>query len=105
MFVQIISMVAPAGRIVELRELIATEYLPALTARSGFVSAHLLEQVDDRDATKLIIFWDNQAAVENLNRTGVLAGSTHSIAARMPGIRIERNSYIVKVSTQEPSNV
>lgn len=105
MFVQIITMIAPSGRIGELRELVATEYLPALTERSGFISAHLLEQVDDRDSTKLVVYWDSQSSVENVNRTGVLAGSTSSIAARMPGLQIERNSYIVKVSTQERQSV
>lgn len=101
MYVQILTMQAPAGRIAELRELIGTEYLPALQGRQGFKSAHLLEQVDDRDHTKLIIYWDSQASVENIQRTGVLAGSTTSIVARMPGLRVTRDSYIVKVSTTE----
>ena len=101
MYVQILTMQAPAGRIAELRELIGTEYLPALQGRQGFKSAHLLEQVDDRDHTKLIIYWDSQASVENTQRTGVLAGSTTSIVARMPGLKIMRDSYIVKVSATE----
>lgn len=98
MFVQIIEMQAPAGKIRELRSLIAGEYLPALQDRVGFIAAHLLEQVDDRDSAQLLIFWDSHASVENANRTGVLAGSTTSIAARIPGLRVQRQSYIVNVS-------
>jgi quinol monooxygenase YgiN len=101
MFVQILTMQVPSGQIGQLRELIATEYLPALQGREGFRAAHLLEQVDDRDHTKLLIFWDSQAAVEKSGRTGVLAGSTTSIVARMPGLNVARDSYIVKVSATE----
>jgi hypothetical protein len=37
---------------------------------------------------------------EDANRTGVLAGSDGSIAARMPGLRIRRQSYIIKVAVE-----
>ena len=97
MFVQIIDLQVPPGQVKEARRLVADEYLPALQDRNGFISAHLLEQVDDRDYLKLVIYWDEQKSVEEANRTGVLAGSTTSIAARIPGMRVQRQSYITKV--------
>lgn len=104
MFVQIVEMNAPVGTLQQLRALIAEEYLPSLQNRRGFLAAHLLEQVDDRDKTKLIIYWDSHASVEDANRTGVLAGSTTSIAARIPGLRVQRQSYIVDLAL-EPAHV
>ena len=100
MFVQIIDMTAPIGKIQDLRRLIATDYLPALEHRPGFISGHLLEQVDDRDHAKLIIYWNSHAALEDTNRTGVLSGSTSSIMARLPGLRVQRQSFVVDVSAQ-----
>lgn len=101
MFVQIITMKAPLGKIAQLRDLVSMEYLPAIEERPGFINAHLLEQVDDRDATKLVIYWESQGSFESLARTGVLDGSTHSIAARLPGLQVQRDSYIVIISTDE----
>lgn len=101
MFVQVVSLQAPMDNITQLRELVAKEYFPALRERPGFVAAHLLEQVDDRDSAQLIIYWDSQAAVENTNRTGVLAGSAQSIAARMPGLKIKRQSYLIRVAISQ----
>lgn len=107
MFVQMITLKAPMNHIARLRQLVAEEYLPAIRNRPGFISAHLLEQVDDPDTAKLIVNWENQVAVEDTHKTGVLAGSAQSIAARMPGLRIERQSYIVRVSVdhEEPAPV
>lgn len=98
MFVQVITMDVPADSISALRRLVAEEYLPAVRTRPGFLSANLLEQVDDRNATLLIIYWDSQNAVENTAATGVLSGSVDSIAARLPGLRIRRQSYVVNVT-------
>jgi heme-degrading monooxygenase HmoA len=101
MFAQVIRIQAPSGEIDQVRRLIANEYIPAIQARPGFLSAQLLEQIDDRDRAELIIYWDSQAAVEEFNRTGMLMGSDHSVAARIPGLRIQRQSYIVKVSFRQ----
>lgn len=98
MFVQVISLKAPINRIKQLRQLVADEYLPAIRRRPGFLSASLLEQIDDADTAMLVIYWSNQESVESLNKTGVLAGSTESIAARLPGLRIQRTSYIARVT-------
>jgi quinol monooxygenase YgiN len=89
------------GKMNELRSVIEREYLPTVSHRPGFVAAHLLEQVDDLDSAQLIIFWDSQEALENSRRTSTLQGSDQSIAARMPGLRIERQGYIVRVTTQK----
>lgn len=98
MFVQVITLKAPENQIKQLRELVADEYLPAIRQRPGFLSASLLEQIDDPDCAKLVIYWSNQQAVEDTSQTGVLAGSTQSIAARMPGLRIQRQSYVARVT-------
>jgi hypothetical protein len=100
MFAQIITMKVPTGDIEELRTLIAEEYLPEVSDRPGFISAGLLEQVDDRDTAQLVIYWKTQQDVESAQQTTGLVGSPYSIAARIPGMRIQRHSYIVKVSTE-----
>lgn len=94
MFVQMVSMEVPLGQISDLRDMLFGEYLPALRERPGFIAAHLLEQIDDRNSAFLLIYWDSQRSVED-EKTGILAGSPHSIAARMPGLRVRRQSYIV----------
>jgi quinol monooxygenase YgiN len=98
MYAQKTTIRAPMGKAPELREIIAQKYLPVVRARPGFIAAYLLEQVDDRDACELILFWDNQAALENFNRTGMLQASLQSIAADLPGIRLERQGYLIRVA-------
>lgn len=98
MFVQVITMAVPADSISQLRALVSEEYLPAIRARPGFISANLLEQIDDPNTSMLVIYWQNQQAVENVAVTGVLSGSVDSIAARLPGLRIRRQSYVVNVT-------
>lgn len=98
MYAQKTVIRAPMGKITELREVIAQKYLPVVRARPGFMAAYLLEQVDDVDACELIQFWDSQAALENFNRTGMLQASIQSIAAELPGVRLERQGYIIRVA-------
>lgn len=102
MYAQITLLRAPAGKMAELRRLIENDYLTAVRSRPGFKAAFLLEQIDDPDTAQLVQFWDNQAAVENLHRTGLLQGSDQSIAARMPGLRIQRQGYLVRLGSTEP---
>ena len=101
MYAQITELRIPSGRIGKLRQLIDEEYLPIVSQRPGFKAAFLMEQVDDPDVARLIQLWDNQAAIEDFHRTGLLQGSDQSIAARLPGLRIQRQGYIVRVSTGE----
>jgi quinol monooxygenase YgiN len=98
MYAQITLLRAPIGKMAELRRLIEDEYLPVLREHTGFRAAFLLEQVDDPDTAQLIQLWDNHAAVENFHRTGMLQGSDQSIAARLPGLRIQRQGYVVRVA-------
>lgn len=100
MFVQMISMDVPLGRINKLRDMLYDTYIPALQTRTGFISAHLLEQIDDDNRANLLIYWDNQKSVEN-DETGVLMGSPASIAAHIPGLHISRQSYIVRGSIEQ----
>jgi quinol monooxygenase YgiN len=98
MYAQKTIIHAPMGRIAELRQVIAQRYLPVVRARPGFMAAYLLEQIDDPDACELIQFWDNQASLETFQRTGMLQASVQSIAVDLPGIRIERQGYVIRVA-------
>jgi quinol monooxygenase YgiN len=98
MYAQKTVIRAPMGKVAELRQIIEQKYLPVVRVRPGFMAAYLLEQVDDTDACELIQFWDNQAALENFNRTGMLQASLQSIAVEMPGLRLERQGYIIRVA-------
>jgi quinol monooxygenase YgiN len=100
MYAHVTTIRVAQGKIGELRAMIERDYIPTVSQRSGFVAAHLLEQVDDPDCAQLLIFWDSHEALENSRRTTSLQGSDQSIAARMPGLRIERQGYIVRVTTQ-----
>lgn len=98
MYAQITLLRAPFGKMAELRHLIEAEYVPVVRARPGFKAVFLLEQVDDPDTAQLVQLWDNHAAIENFHRTGLLQGSDQSIAARLPGLRIQRQGYVVRLT-------
>jgi quinol monooxygenase YgiN len=98
MYAQKTVIRAPMGKAPELREIIETKYLPVVRSRPGFLAAYLLEEIDDPDACELIQFWDSQAALENFNRTGMLQASLQSIAVDMPGVRLQRQGYIIRVA-------
>lgn len=100
MYVQIISIQAPMGQIDTLRTFITEEFLPSLEKAAGFASANFLEQVDDRDNAKLVLYWDSQKDVENAHSTGLLLGTDSSLIARIPGARIQRQSYIMQAESQ-----
>ncbi|MBZ0277582.1 MAG: antibiotic biosynthesis monooxygenase [Anaerolineae bacterium] len=100
MYAQITDIRVPYSKISELRQVIEGQYLPVVQQRPGFLAAYLLEQVDDRDSAQLTIFWDDQAAVENFHRTGLLEASVQSLAAYVPGVQIHRQGYIVRVAVR-----
>ena len=102
MYAQVTIMRAPPGKIAELRRLIDDEYLPVVRTRPGFKAAFFLEQVDDPDVGELVQLWESHSAIENFHRTGLLQGSDQSIAARLPGLRIQRQGYIVRVASSAP---
>lgn len=95
MYAQVTSINVPVGTMSEMRRLIEEEYLPRVRTRPGFVAAYLLEQLDDREAAKLIMFWENQAAVETFNRSGLIEASVNVLASRLPGARVQRQGYHV----------
>lgn len=111
MYVQKTVIQAPMGKLAELRQIIAQKYLPVVRARPGFMAAYLLEQVDDENACELIQFWDNQAAIENFHSTGMLQASLQGLAAEVPGTRIRRQGYVIRVAlgtlpvTEDATNV
>ena len=99
MYAQVTLIQAPLNTIARLREVIEGKYLPVVRARPGFRAGYLLEQVDDPDCAELVLFWDDHAAVENFNRTGLLQASLHALAAELPGMQVRRQGYLVRVST------
>jgi len=100
MYVQEITLFAPQGKMADLRAMIEQEYLPAVRQNKGFVHGYLLEQIDAPDTAKLTEFWDSQSDLENVRKTQLLTGSTQSLAANLPGLRIQQQGYIVQVSTE-----
>jgi heme-degrading monooxygenase HmoA len=91
------------GMMRHMRRLIEADYLPKLRTRSGFMSAFLLEQVDDQDRAELITIWENQAAAEEFTRTGLAEAFPQALAAALPGARVQRQGYLVNVHVTTPS--
>jgi quinol monooxygenase YgiN len=98
MYAQLTRIRVPLDKMDEVRHIIEQDYLPVVRTRPGFVAAYLLEEIDDNDSAQMIQFWDSHSAAENFVRTGLLASSIQSLAARIPGIQIQRQGYIVRVA-------
>ena len=96
MYAQVTTLFCPMGRMSELHTLIEDDYLPSVREFDGFISAYFMQRIDDPDTAELVQFWDNQAAVENLHRTGMMKASVSSLLAHLPGLRIQRQGYLVK---------
>jgi heme-degrading monooxygenase HmoA len=97
MYTQVTTLQVPLNKMADVRQVIENKYLPVVRKRPGFVAAYLLEQVDDPNSAQLILFWDSQVSIENFHRTGLLEASVQSIAADIPGVRLHRESYIVRL--------
>ena len=97
MYAQATSIRVPMGNMDRLREIVKRDYLPKIRVRPGFVTAFLMEQVDDPDRAELVILWDNQASVERFNSTGLLEATVHGLAAHLPGVQIQRQGYALTV--------
>ncbi len=100
MYAQMTSIQVPMNQMTQFREVVETKYLPVVRTRPGFRAGYLMEQVDDPDNAQLVLFWEDQSSVENFNRTGLLQASLQSLAADVPGVRVRRSSYVVKVSAR-----
>jgi quinol monooxygenase YgiN len=100
MYAQRTRLRVPQARMKDLRALIQNEFLPVLSRRPGFVAAYLLEQVDDEDSAEMIQFWENHAAAEAFTRTGSLAATLQSLALSIPGLQVQRQGYIVRVTSE-----
>jgi hypothetical protein len=97
MYAQSSYIRVPMGAMERMREIIRHDYLPKIRVRPGFVTAFLMEQVDDPDRAELVILWDNQAAVERFNSTGLLEATIHGLAAQLPGVQVQRQGYALTV--------
>lgn len=97
MYAQATIIRVPLGTMSQMRHIIEHDYLPRVRSRPGFLSAQMLEQIDDPESAILVLYWDNQAAVEGFNRTNPLEASVQALAVRLPGTRIHREGYVVSV--------
>ncbi|MEP7291819.1 MAG: antibiotic biosynthesis monooxygenase, partial [Chloroflexota bacterium] len=98
MYAQSTVIRVPLGKMERMREIIRRDYLPKIEGRAGFVTAFLLEQVDDPDRAELLVLWESQAAVEHFNSTGLLEATVHGLAAYLPDVQVQRQSYALTVS-------
>jgi heme-degrading monooxygenase HmoA len=101
MYAQVTTLHVPMGAMQRLRSLIETSYLPHLAQRDGFISAQLLEQIDDPDTGLLTVFWRDQACVEAFHKTGSLAASIQALSSAMPGVRVTREAYMATLHVSQ----
>lgn len=97
MYAQSTSIRVPLGHMNRMRAIIEREYLPKIRCRPGFVSAFLMEQVDDPERAELLILWESQDAVESFNSTGLLEATVHGLAAYLPDVQVQRQGYAITV--------
>ena len=100
MYAQVTNLQVPIDQLSLLRDLIETRYLPIVRQRAGFKAGYLLEQIDDPEVAQLVMFWDEQAAVESFNRTGMLQASLHALTAEMPDLIVQRQGYAVRLAVR-----
>ncbi|MDZ4764034.1 MAG: antibiotic biosynthesis monooxygenase [Chloroflexota bacterium] len=100
MYAQVTTIHVPIGAMPQMRQIIEHDYLSTIRARPGFVNAQLLEQIDDPETALLLVHWDTHEAVENFNRTGLLESSVQALAAGLPGVRVQRQGYIIHVEVE-----
>ncbi|PJF25112.1 MAG: hypothetical protein CUN53_14435 [Phototrophicales bacterium] len=100
MYAQVTHIQVPIDGMPQMRRMIEHDYLPVIRCRPGFVAGYLLEQVDDPESAILVVQWENHEAVENFNRTGSLEASVQALAARMPGVRMHREGFIMRVRVE-----
>ncbi|MBW4438058.1 MAG: antibiotic biosynthesis monooxygenase [Pleurocapsa minor GSE-CHR-MK-17-07R] len=101
MYAQVTTLHVPLGSMQQLRTLIQRDYLPHIAQRDGFVSAQLLEQLDDADTALLTVFWRDQSCVEAFHNTGSLAASIQGLASVMPGVRVTREAYMATLHVEK----
>jgi heme-degrading monooxygenase HmoA len=104
MYAQATTIRVPLGTMPQMRKLVEEEYLPRLRERPGFMRAYFLEQVDDPDAALLLVVWESHAAVEAFNRTGLLEASVQALASRLPGVVLQRQGYVSRVTVGPPAS-
>jgi hypothetical protein len=100
MYAQVTFLQVPIDQMPVLRDLLETRYLPIVRQRAGFRAGYLLEQIDDPDTAQLVLFWDEQAAVESFNRTGMLQASLHALTTEMPDLIVQRQGYAVRLAVR-----
>lgn len=102
MYAQVSYLQVPMNCMPKLRRMIENDYLPIVSHRPGFKAGYLLEQEDDADTAQLVLLWEDQASVERFNRTGMLQATIQALACEMPGLKVRRQSYVVRVMAATP---
>lgn len=85
MFVQTLTMRAPAVSQKDLEKIVEKFFLPAARGCDGFLSAF----VED---SKLIVNWSSQKACKAGNQSLALIGAYLSMAASLPGLVIDKTA-------------
>jgi heme-degrading monooxygenase HmoA len=97
MFVHVTLFQTPEGEMTQLRELIATTYLPLARQQPGFIREYLLEKIDDPDRAQLIVVWESQAALENFRNSQAMRDLDELLRESLPRMRVQSESYIVRM--------
>ena len=103
MYAQSIVIQVPLGKMSELRELIETQFMTAAYTHPGFHAAYLLEQEDDPNVAQLVQIWDNQESIEGFRRTGTLDDINYKLHAHLPGLRTQRQGYVIRATAETGS--
>ncbi len=102
MYAQVTFLHVPVEQMPMLRNVVEARYLSVVRQRPGFKAGYLLEQLDDPGRAELVLFWENQAAVESFHRTGMLQASLYALTAEMPDLTVHREGYAVRLAMRAP---
>lgn len=94
MFVQMISIRVPMGRMESFGKSIDEKYLAQVYKHPGFIRGYLLEQVDDSDQARLVLVWNSQSDLESFHESS--AQIFKDLQDQYPGLSRQSQSYILR---------
>ena len=100
MYAQVTFLHVPTEQMPVLRDLLETRYLPVVKQRPGFKAGYFMEQLDDPETAQLVLFWNDQAAVESFHRTGMLQASLFALTSELPDLTVHREGYAVRMAVR-----
>ena len=101
MYAQLTHLTVPMGKQEEIREFVKNQYFNNIRDRQGFITAYLLEAIDDPQVIEIITCWENQQTIEDARRTGSLQQTVQLLASYFPGVRIQRQAYKVTATVDD----